>query len=110
MPVWPTGECIRLCDAGAAAGDLVTVPLDRTNLPPKFIRRPALALDEQTETAWWVGVRYGPCAVLEAPPGRRAVALRAHAATSAPERLTALTYLEPAVRLVPVRRCAVRRS
>lgn len=47
------------CDGGPADGDLVTVPLDRTNLPPKFIRRTALALDEQTETAWWVGIRYG---------------------------------------------------
>ncbi|WP_088319495.1 hypothetical protein [Kineosporia sp. R_H_3] len=46
------------CDGGPADGDVVDVELDRTNLPPRHIRRVVMALDEATETVWWVGVRY----------------------------------------------------
>ena len=64
-------------------GELVEVAVDWTGLPPRYLRRPVLALDETAETAWWVHVRYArapfwrlprpgePWRYFHCPPSRR---------------------------------------
>lgn len=72
------------CDGGPADGDVVEIELEDRTVPPPFIARPVLALDETTETTWWVKVRYSlapfwrvpgpgePWRYFHCPPTRRA--------------------------------------
>lgn len=54
------------CDGGPVDGETFAVELDEFGLPPRFVALPTLALDEQTETAWWVRVRYARAPLLGA--------------------------------------------